>query len=330
VLEVPALMALIIVFAIGVLIGALLAPLGSRRRPLRISTFALAYCGMEMAVLAVSFATWLRFLPSRTRGTGNTDRWIDTHRRILAHALGWVLAAARRCFGFRVAFSEASKDEALRQSGPTLVLARHGGPGDSFVLVHALLTRYHRRLHIVLKEILQVDPAIDILLNRVGCLFVRSPGGGGEGQAALLAEIARTLEPHESLLIFPEGANWTPNQRRRVIRHLKRAKDHEAARVATLMTNVLPPRSGGVLACLDARPDLGVVIVAHAGIDQVVSAAQVWDSLPLDAAMSIRIWPAAEIPECATDRPAWLTTEWAVIDEWVDGYHSGQLDQPAT
>ena len=46
------------------------------------------------------------------------------------------------------------------------------------------------------------------------------------------------------------------------------------ARAAELMTNVLPPRTGGVFACLDARPGLDVVLAAHAGLDKIVRGAR--------------------------------------------------------
>jgi 1-acyl-sn-glycerol-3-phosphate acyltransferase len=64
---------------------------------------------------------------------------------------------------------------ALSEEGPVLVLARHGGPGDSFALVHLLLTRYHRSVRIVLKDILQLDPLIDVRLNRLGVLLSPCP-----------------------------------------------------------------------------------------------------------------------------------------------------------
>jgi hypothetical protein len=84
------------------------------------------------------------------------------------------------------------------------------------------------------------------------------------------------------------------------------------------MTNVLPPRFGGVLACLDARPELQVVIVAHAGLDRVTSMRQGFEALPFRTPMTVRMWPAAKVPDTDADRKAWLTTEWAVVDEWID------------
>jgi len=85
---------------------------------------------------------------------------------------------------------------------------------------------------------------------------------------------------------------------------------------------VLPPRPGGVFACLDARPDLSVVVVAHAGLDRVVRVRQAWDQLPLTTPMTVRAWPTAEMPQARDERLAWLTLEWAVVDQWVDAFHA--------
>ena len=68
---------------------------------------------------------------------------------------------------------------------PLLILSRHAGPGDSFLVVHALLNWYAREPRIVLKDTLQWDPAIDVVLNRLPNRFIRpNPGrGSGPGRA---------------------------------------------------------------------------------------------------------------------------------------------------
>ena len=43
---------------------------------------------------------------------------------------------------------------------------------------------------------------------------------------------------------------------------------------AEAMTNVLAPRPGGVLAALDAAPDADVVLVAHTGLDHMLTVAR--------------------------------------------------------
>jgi 1-acyl-sn-glycerol-3-phosphate acyltransferase len=177
-------------------------------------------------------------------------------------------------------------------------------------------------VRIVLKDILQIDPALDILLNRLGCCFLASPSGTGADMKDRLARLAKDLGLGDALLLFPEGANWTPDRRLRAIRRLGRARKPDAVRTATLMTHVLPPRPDGVFTCIDAHPGLAVVVVAHAGLDKMVRPAQVWGHLPLTTPMTVRAWPTAEIPRDDESRLAWLTLEWAVVDEWVDAFHA--------
>jgi 1-acyl-sn-glycerol-3-phosphate acyltransferase len=304
-------------FALATLIGFLIAPFTPRRRPLRVAAFALTYCVMELAVVTRAGALWLR----RVIRHQSESEWIMANQVLLAWALGLVLGAARRCVGFEVLVVEPSDPTTLTEPEPVLVLARHGGPGDSFALVHLLLTTYQRRVRIVLKDILQFDPALDLLLNRLGCCFLPAPSSDGADLTASLADLAQSLGPGDALLLFPEGGNWTPARRQRAIRRLHRDHKAVAARAATLMTNVLPPRPGGVLACLDAHPGIDVVVVAHAGLDRVVQVGQAWNLLPLRTPMRVRAWRAAPVPEGEDNRLAWLTLEWAVVDEWIDACH---------
>jgi 1-acyl-sn-glycerol-3-phosphate acyltransferase len=316
-----------VAFALGTVVGVLLAPLTSRRRILRLSAFALSYSFVELTALTAAGLLWVRHgIATRFRRHGRRV-WTMANEALLAWALGTVLRAGRRCLGFHVDVVGSSDATPLAEGGPVLVLARHGGPGDSFALVHLLLTRYHRSVRIVLKDILQWDPLIDVLLNRLDCCFLASASGDGEEMCAKVAGMAAILAPGDAILLFPEGANWTPHRRRRAIGRLRRDNKSEAARAATLMTNVLPPRPGGVLACLAARPDLPVVIVAHAGLDRIVTAGEAWNEIPMTTPMTVRAWPTAPVPPGEDARLAWLTLEWAVVDEWVDAFHAGATVQ---
>ena len=310
---------LAVALILAVVLGLVAAPLDRRRRLLRMAAFGLAYCAMEVTVVARCGGTWVRSAGHRLAGRPDPDWWTRVHEQLLARALGGVLGAAQRWLGFRVVVDGASVPGPLLDDGPVLALARHGGPGDSFALVHLLLTRYRRSVRIVLKDLLQFDPAVDLLLNRLTCCFL--PAVAGRGEEALadrLREMARVLGPDEVLLLFPEGGNWTPTRRRRAIRHLRGVHKESAARAAELMTNVLPPRPAGVLACLAAAPDVEVVLMAHTGLDRIVRIGQAWKMVPLTTPMTVRILAAAPPPGSTDERLAWLTTEWAVVDEWID------------
>lgn len=322
----PVSMAVLVVvaalLALVAVVGVVLWPFTPRRRVLRLALFGLAYVGMEVAVVARAGVAWSGRALRSLGGGFDTARWDTYHRALLDWALGAVLGAARRSFGFRVEVQDDAVVDLFAAEPPVLVLARHGGPGDSFALVHLLLSRYGRGVRIVLKDVLQLDPAVDLLLNRLGCCFLATGAGSTDELTDRVRQAAEAMGPREALLLFPEGGNWTPVRRHRAIRRLREARRHRAARTAELMEHVLPPRPAGVLACLEARPDVPVVIAAHTGFDHVVGAAEAWRALPIptDHAMTVRLWPAIPVPATEDARVAWLTTEWAIVDEWIDAH----------
>jgi len=89
----------------------------------------------------------------------------------------------------------------------------------------------------------------------------------------------------------------------------------------------IAPRPGGVLAALDAAPEADVLLVAHTGLDHVVSLADVWHSLPMDKLLLMGWWriPRAEIPTGREERIEWLFEWWSRVDVWVDQHRPVDL-----
>ena len=192
------------------------------------------------------------------------------------------------------------------------------------------MSRYRRRPAIVLKETLRWDPGLDILLGRLPSCFVRR--GDSVRVVSRLAEIAAGMERHDAILLFPEGGNWTPGRHSRAIARLRRAGRRQAAADAASNRNVLPPQPAGMLSCLHGRPDLDVAVVAHTGLEDLVSPAQLWRALPLrDRPMVVRWWhePAAGIPETEDGRREWLRLQWAIVDAWIDARKAARDADPA-
>lgn len=169
---------LLAVFVVATVLAAAAAPFGSRLRPLRISAFALTYCTVEIAVIAGGGLVWLRRPHVGRRHLGSEESWVTANEVLLSWALDSILGAARLCFGFVVNLESAADPPSLLGPEPTLLLPRHAGPGDSFALLHLLMSRYRRRVLIVMKETLQLDPMLDLVLNRLGSCFLPPPGGG--------------------------------------------------------------------------------------------------------------------------------------------------------
>jgi 1-acyl-sn-glycerol-3-phosphate acyltransferase len=204
---------------------------------------------------------------------------------------------------------------------PLLVCSRHAGPGDSFTLMYALMHWYRREPRVVLKDTLAWDPAIGVLLNRVPSRFLSPPkhGDAADLLERQVGELARDLDANDAFVIFPEGGNFTPGRRQRAIDKLRRLGLERMAQRAEQMENVLAPRPGGFLAALDAAPEADVVLVAHTGLDHMLTVADVWRELPMDKQLIMRWWrvPREEIPTGREARIDWLFSWWENIDDWV-------------
>jgi 1-acyl-sn-glycerol-3-phosphate acyltransferase len=239
----------------------------------------------------------------------------------------WFLATlfdvATRAFRLRIEVEEPEltpHEARARLTRPVIVLSRHAGPGDSFLLVHHLLSRYWRRPRIVMKAALQYDPGLDVVINRLPNAFVSARRGADNAIIQAIERLASDLGPTGALVIFPEGGNFTPRRRLRAIRLLEeRQLDEEASR-ARAMAHLLPPRPGGALAAIGAAPTADVIFVAHTGLEDVITLGDVWRSLPMEQVLKARWWrvPAAEVPR--GDREAqvrWLYEWWERIDAWI-------------
>lgn len=203
---------------------------------------------------------------------------------------------------------------------PEIVVSRHAGPGDSFILIHSLVNWFDREPRIVLKASLQWDPAVDVLLNRLPNRFI-SPGRTHTNTLEQqISELATGLDDNDAFVIFPEGGNFTPRRRISAIARLRARGLADMAERAEHLRNVLPPKPGGLIAAIDAAPDSGVIFVAHTGLDRMVKVGDVWRELPMDKRLIMRFWSVEpeDVPVDEGDRVAWLYDWWERIDAWIE------------
>jgi 1-acyl-sn-glycerol-3-phosphate acyltransferase len=306
---------------------------GARRRRARWRLprawlFGVAYLLGETACLLACLALWLRFL-GRLDGDASRRR----HLAVLRGFLGLLIALAGFTFRFRLEVHEpvSRPQDPARMSGerPVLVLARHAGPGASFVLVHLLMHRYRRSPRIVLTERLRWDPSIDVLLSRLGCRFIQP---GGDHARAAIGELAAALGRHDALVLFPEGGDWTPTRQRRAVARLRRKGLTVQAGRAEQMVHVLPPRPAGTAAALAAAPAADVVVFSHTGHDELLDLPSVWAALPLRRELDVVWWREASAPRSADEDVVgeWLYDLWRRIDAWVGEQHDLAAVAPAS
>jgi 1-acyl-sn-glycerol-3-phosphate acyltransferase len=172
-----------------------------------------------------------------------------------------------------------------------------------------------------MKATMQLDPSLDVVGNRLPNVFVRHSRAGAGIFSEQIERLARGLDQLGALVIFPEGANWTPGRWRRGIRRLEEQGRGDLATRARDMPNLLPPRAGGALSAIAACPPADVIFVAHAGLDRIVTVGDVWRNLRVDQTVRARWWrvPAAEVPRSADHaaQERWLYDWWQRIDAWI-------------
>jgi 1-acyl-sn-glycerol-3-phosphate acyltransferase len=307
---------------VWLLLAAVLSPIvPGRLRPLRILSLVMLHLVLESLMLIELFGLWI------ASGFGVFIRrpfFERIHYDIVQTYLIVFVREARRVLRLKIVTQGPSPD--AHPGEPLLVCCRHAGPGDSFVLMYALMRWYRREPRVVLKDTLAWDPAIGVILNRLPSRFV-SPGRPGHDLEQQVGELARNLDHNDAFVIFPEGGNFTPERRQRAIDKLRRLGLEAMATRAERMTNVLAPRPGGLLAALDAAPEADVVLVAHTGLDHMLTLRDVWREIPMDKQIIMRWWrvPREEIPEGREARIDWLFSWWERIDEWIDEHRPVDL-----
>jgi 1-acyl-sn-glycerol-3-phosphate acyltransferase len=309
---------LVTTLPVWLLLAAAASPLvPGRLRPLRVIWLGTVYVVCDALLLVVLFGLWV------ASGFGwkvRSPAFQRAHYVLTAWLLRVLFWQARWTLRLRLDIAGSDPDTAL-PGRPEIVVCRHAGPGDSFVLVHALVNWFDREPRIVLKDQLQWDPAVDVLLNRLPSRFItpHHKGAGSVGEDHVGA-LAVGLDENDAFVIFPEGGNFTPRRRVRAIERLRSRGLHGMAERAERMRNVLAPRPGGLLAALEAAPDAGVIFVAHTGLDRMLTVGDIWRELPMDKVITMRFWsvPPEEVPTGRDERIEWLYDWWARIDGWVE------------
>ena len=308
------------------LIAVLLSPIvPGRLRPLRLMSIAMLHLVLESILLVELFGLWI------ASGFGAFIRrpfFERIHYDLVQTYLVVFFREARRVLRLKIVTEGPAPD--AHPGEPLLVCCRHAGPGDSFTLMYALMHWYGREPRVVLRDTLQWDPAIDVILNRLPSRFVSPKGSPGSSLEEQVGALARNLDHKDAFVIFPEGGNFTPERRQRAIDKLRRLGLEAMAARAERMENVLAPRPGGLLAALDAAPEADVVLVAHTGLDHMLTIADVWREIPMDKQIIMRWWrvPREEIPAGREERIDWLFSWWERIDRWIDEHRP--VDLPAS
>lgn len=300
--------------------------LPGKLRPLRTLGLASTYLAVEAAATVAALLLWV------ASGLGwklRSPAFQRAHYAVLRWTLAVVVGMGRRLFSLEIIAKgrdlPGDDGDPSTDESPLIVMSRHAGPADSILLLHEIMSWRGRRPRIVAKDLLQLDPVMDIYLNRLPNRFI-SPNpsarqsGSDSGPIDAIRSLASGMTGRDAFVIFPEGGNFTPERRLRAIDRLRAGGHEVAAARATKLRNVLPPRPGGALAALAAAPDADTVFVAHTGLDELAGVEDLWYSIPVAKAIELNwhVVPAGSIPREESAQEEMLFLAWEAIDDWIE------------
>jgi 1-acyl-sn-glycerol-3-phosphate acyltransferase len=283
-------------------------------RILRIVWFLFLYLLVEAASLTMMFSLWIiSGFGLRLRSPG----FEEAHYALMAWMLRRVVASAK--FTFRLNIIREGSPPQTAGHRPIMVLSRHAGPGDSILLMDALASGFRRHPRIVMKDLLQWDPMVDVILNRVPSAFVPAGKEGRDRLIEAIGDLAAGMDSRDAFVIFPEGANYTEKRAKRSIEKLREMGRPDLAERAAELQNTLPPRTTGIMTALaHGPPGTDMFLVGHAGLETFVTPGDIWRGIPTDTNVKARVWhvPAEAIPP-PDEFESWLFGMWAEIDGWI-------------
>lgn len=272
----------------------------------RLTAFLTSLLFTETVGLAQLLAVWLRCLGRRAALERAT--WPVQRRFVAMH-----LFFARTLYRLRF---EIDGDE-LARKGPLLVLIRHSSIIDTLIPGAFLANRHLLELRYVLKKELLVDPCLDIAGHWLPNHFVSRDGAYSAKEIDAVGALKHGLGPNQGVLLYPEGTRFSPAKRERTLDRLR--DDPPALDRARRLTHLLPIRTGGALALLDAAPACDVLFVGHCGLEGFSSFRDIWSGRLVGRTISVRFWrePASSIPATPGERLAWLQHHWERLDAWL-------------
>lgn len=309
---------------VGTLLITLLSPLlhvvlaildlvdRKRWRFTRVGGLAIAFCVTEFVGLTLAFVLWV------ASGFGwkiRSPAFQRAHNRVLVIWMELVTGALRFFIGFD--FMVKSEGEL---TGPVLAFVRHAGPGDIFLLSRTFARDHRLDVSAIGTTKLLLDPFFDRLVRRLPFHFIDQNPASPDEPLTAINDLVLSIDDRSVLMICPEGGNWTPDRWEHAIERLEERGQHDRAALAAEMRHVLPPRTSGAVAALQARDDVTVIFVAHVGLEDLRSLRAIWRAIPIERQVQAAFWsvPREEIPDEPGPLGSWLYEQWRKVDEWID------------
>jgi len=302
------------------LVAALLDLLFDRKRwrITRVVGIGLAFCVAEVFGLFALFTVWV--------GSGfglYMDRplWVKANNLLTGQYMELTTNAIVFFVGFNFELTfDAPPDRAQ------LLFARHAGPGDALRLMKIVFRDMGRRCHAIGAAKLQWDPFLDISGERLGFHYLLQTPKDTMAELDKIRQLTAQMGDDETLVLCPEGGNYTPKRRERRISLERSRGREERAEIAESLKHTLLPKTGGVMAAIEGAPDATVVFLGHAGLDDIHSFRSLWQLIPLNRTVVAHGWtvPLDELPDDRDGRAEWLIEQWRRVDDWIDATLTAQ------
>jgi hypothetical protein len=284
-----------------------------RWRLSRVVGIGLAFSVAEVFGLFALFTVWL--------GSGfglfmKRPFWVRANNVLTGQYMAMVGNAIEFFVGFRYSLTM----EDLPSDRPQLLFTRHAGPGDMFLLMRGVFRDVGRRCHAVGATKLQWDPFLDIAGERLEFQYVEQSPRAPDIEFDKIRRLAAGMGSDETLVLCPEGGNFTAGRRQQRIESEQSRSRHDREALARDLKHTLLPKSGGVLAALDGAPTATVTFLGHAGLDDINGLAALWKKIPLNRTVVAHGWnvPMGDIPSDRSGRTNWLFAHWRELDDWID------------
>jgi len=304
-----------VLFPVLLLINGL-ADLFSRQRKLyprvRGISFFLLYLNCEVCGVILSFAGWLF-----------SGVWLGLNKkRFLSFNISlqrwWSNTIFRGAF-FIFSMPLKIQGESCISPGPILLLPRHASTADTIFPSALVANKHNLLLRYVLKKELLWDVCLDVVGQRLKNVFVDRKSKNPGAEIADIKTLSTNLSAEEGIIIYPEGTRFHQKKLKKKLADLKNSNKQELFERASSLKFVLPPKLGGVLAILEASPDMDVVFCAHSGFEDAESFLQFWRGGLIHKRVTVRFWrvSSSDIPKKRDEQSIWLYEEWLKMDRIV-------------
>jgi 1-acyl-sn-glycerol-3-phosphate acyltransferase len=281
-----------------------------RLRFSRLALFVVWLGWIEVLAVCRALQEWFR-AAGRMRRPSTQQRL----QRLVGQHGHRIVIATSRTLGLRLVVTGL---DCVDDRAAVLCLSHHTSLFDSVLPAELLGYQRGYDVHYVMKRSLEWSPAFNIVGRWIPVHFVDRSGRDTAAELVGIAGLARGLKPGQAPVIYPEGTFFSERRLARAVEQLAEHSPDLASR-ASSFRYVLPPKSGGASALLDAAPEIDVLLAVHVGFERFTSLGRIVTSVPFREPIHVHFWrvPRSEVPTEPDARFRWLFEQFETMDRWV-------------